>query len=183
MNRLAVQSFSATEEKQPNVEPIDGNALLYHTQWPKASTVAQIAASFIKSVSREHQVYIIFDKYFPGSIKSHERQRSNRNAAPENQYDNRHSIAKLEYVDEKYRQEKQLISLICSTGQPDSMTMVDEGNTSFGHEEAAVNLVSYTLLLAEGENKQHIQVTGDDTDVFLLLVVFVGSTKSARKSP
>ena len=56
MNRLSVQSSSANEGKQPDVELIDGDALLYHIQWPKASTVAQCAASFIKSVPREHQV-------------------------------------------------------------------------------------------------------------------------------
>ena len=50
--------------------------------------------------------------------------------------------------------------------------MIDEGDTQFGHEEADINLVSYALLNASDRAKQYIQVTSDDRDVFVLLVLF-----------
>lgn len=50
--------------------------------------------------------------------------------------------------------------------------MIGEGDTQFGHEEADINLVSYTLFNARDKGKRYIQVTSDDTDVFVLLVFF-----------
>ena len=54
---------------QPEVEIIDGNAMLYHIPWPKNATEEQLAVNFSKSVSRSHEVYVIFDRYQEGSIK------------------------------------------------------------------------------------------------------------------
>ena len=48
VSHLAVLKHSTI---QPEVEIIDGNAMLYHVSWPKNATVEQLAASFSKSLS------------------------------------------------------------------------------------------------------------------------------------
>lgn len=49
----------------------------------------------------------------------------------------------------------------------------------FNHEEADVNTVIYLLSLQE--EKKHIQVVADDTDIFVLLVFFVWKHKVATQ--
>lgn len=51
------------------VELMDGNEALYHTFWPKSTTIQQFADSFCRSYShRQHHTYVIFDKYDKNSI-------------------------------------------------------------------------------------------------------------------
>ena len=61
----------------------------------------------------------------------------------------------------------QLIKTICNInhGSP-TIRLIDEEQFIFGHEEADVNIISYLQML-HGE-KNHIQITGDDTDCLCL---------------
>ena len=52
------------------------------------------------------------------------------------------------------------------------MQIIGDDECMFGHEEAYVNLVSYTLMMSKEHVCRQIQVVSDDTDVFVLLVHF-----------
>ena len=53
-----------------DLELIDRNEALYHTQWPKMGSTKEFADAFCRSYSKSHSCCIIFDK-IPGSIKSY----------------------------------------------------------------------------------------------------------------
>ena len=69
---------------------------------------------------------------------------------------------------------KQLIGLLCSAHNDDDVNVkvIGQEDEEFGHEEADINIISYTLRLATEESREHIQVLSEDTDVFVLLVYF-----------
>ena len=52
------------------------------------------------------------------------------------------------------------------------MEMIGDHECMFGHEEADVNVVSYALMMSREHGCRQIQIVGDDTDVFVLLVHF-----------
>ena len=56
---------------------------------------------------------------------------------------------------------------------------IGEEQCPFNHEEADVNIIRYLLLLHE--DKSHVQVTADGTDIFLLLVYHVWRQKLTTK--
>ena len=67
---------------------------------------------------------------------------------------------------------KELIYQLCINRTPDNITMVGEEQCLFGHEEADVNILSYTDMLVK-RGKRNIQINADDNDIFILLMCFV----------
>ena len=49
--------------------------MLFNTMWPKSGMVKDLVSNFVKSVTKPHEVFVVFDQYHEGSIKSHERTR------------------------------------------------------------------------------------------------------------
>ena len=74
----------------------------------------------------------------------------------------------------------QLMKLLCDTnhGCP-TLHLIGKEQSMFNHEEAGANIVSYLLSLHE--EKRHIQVGADDTDIFVLLVFFAWKHKVATQ--
>ena len=175
LSKIAV--FTSTQMEPVDLELVDGNEALYHTLWPKMGSTKQFAEGFCRSRSKRHSCYVIFDKYIPGSTKSHERARRARgiktplhNLTAESPLPSRDVVMKSDY------NKKQLIRVICSInhGFP-HLVLIGEEQCLFKHEEADVNIISYLLFLKE--SKSHIQVIADDTDIFMLLVYYVWKHK------
>ena len=61
-----------------DLELVDENEALYNTQWPKLGSTKEFADAFCRSNCKSNSCCIIFDKYIPGSIISHERARRAR---------------------------------------------------------------------------------------------------------
>ena len=68
LNKIAV--ITSTQMAPVDLELIDRNEALYHTQWRKMGSTKEFAYAFCRSYSKSHSCCIIFDK-IPGSIKSH----------------------------------------------------------------------------------------------------------------
>lgn len=67
---------------------------------------------------------------------------------------------------------KELIKALCSSAHHfPLLELIGEEQCVFNHEEADVNIISYLLLLYE--DKSHVQIIADDTDIFILLVYHV----------
>ena len=66
--------------------------------------------------------------------------------------------------------------MLCSTQHAAPLLhLVGEQQNQFKHEEADVSIISFLLKL--NEQHSHIQVTADDTDIFLLLVFYICKCK------
>ena len=74
VHKLAV--FATSPLGPVDAQLVDGNEAIYHTSWPRNSTLKKFADNFVSSFERPHTTYIIFDQYDKYSIKSHERQRA-----------------------------------------------------------------------------------------------------------
>ena len=68
LNKIAV--ITSTQMAPVDLELIDRNEALYHTQCPKMGSTKEFADAFCRSYSKSHSCCIIFDK-IPGSIKSY----------------------------------------------------------------------------------------------------------------
>ena len=75
-------TFASTLLSPVDVQLVDGNEALYHTPWPKFGTLGHFAEMFCLLFPGPHDTYVIFDKYLPGSIKSHERLRHAGGSSP-----------------------------------------------------------------------------------------------------
>ena len=53
-----------------------------------------------------------------------------------------------------------------------SVELIGDDEFMFGHEEADVNMVNYTLMMSTEHGCRQIQIVSDDTDVLVLLVHF-----------
>ena len=73
LKKVAV--FAPTPLSLVDAKLVDGNKDIFHTFWPKNSTMKHFVDSFVNQFTRPHDTYIIFDRYDDQSIKSHERQR------------------------------------------------------------------------------------------------------------
>lgn len=80
VQKLAV--FATSPLGPVQVEIVDGNEAIYHTSWPKNTTVKSFASIFLHPFQSQHDTYIIFDQYMEHSVKSHERQRRTKGAKP-----------------------------------------------------------------------------------------------------
>ena len=70
------------------------------------------------------------------------------------------------------RNKQQLIKHICETKVHGKLHLIGDKQCKFDREEADVNIIAYML---EQINKgiKHIQITADDTDIFVLAVYFL----------
>jgi len=75
VHNLAVFATSPLGHVHVDAELVDGNEAIYHTLWPKNSTLKKFTDNFVSAFERPHITYIILDRYDKHSIKSHERQR------------------------------------------------------------------------------------------------------------
>ena len=149
-------------EKPPlsETEIVDGNELLYHINWPKLGTVDDLANRVIKNFSgKGHTIYVVFDRYRELSVKAYDLQ---RNAI----------LPAKEDIMKSSRNKQQLIKHISETKVHGKLHLIGDKQCKFDHEEADVNIIAYML---EQINKgiKHIQITADDTDIFVLAVYFL----------
>ncbi len=184
-----------TNPSNVDVTIIDGNEQIYHVTWPKASTVSVFVQNFKGSVERAmeedttrdvvepqqqqdaHEMYVIFDRYFDVSIKSHERERRTVGMKyPSHKLTMQTLLPTRDAVMKNTSNKKELIHQLCSNVGSEVVTLVAEGQCLFGHEEADVNIIAYLNLLIQ-QGKKTIQVNADDNDIFVLLVFFVWKWK------
>ncbi len=66
---------------------------------------------------------------------------------------------------------KEMIRVFSTLNSSDSVDMIGEENSAFTHEDAECNIISYVQFPIHEQN-QSIQVSADDTDIFVLLVYF-----------
>jgi len=154
------------------VQLIDGNEAIYHTLWPKNATMSMFANGFISSFARPYTTYVVFDCYQEHSIKSHERRRRAKGAAPRDYNLTDETVLPARDIIMKSDQNKtSFIKHLCSAENPNEYVHIIGEECPYTHEEADVKLVSYLLHLHQ--QTEHIQVLADDTDIFVLLVYFV----------
>ena len=177
LHKLA--TFASTPLSPVDVQLVDDNETLHHTPWPKFGTLGHFAEMFCLLIPGPHDTYVIFDKYLPGSMKSHERLRRAGGTVPRH-----HTLSKdmplpsQDIIMKRDEDKDQLIKLFCDTnhGCP-TLHIIGKEQSMFNHEEADANIVRYLLTLHE--EKRHIQVGADDTDIFVLLVFFAWYNKVA----
>jgi len=151
---------------------IDGNEAIYHTLWPQNATMSMFAKGFISSFARPYTTYVVFDCYQEHSIKSHERRRRAKGAAPRDYNLTDETVLPARDIIMKSDQNKKsFIKHLCSAENPNESVHIIGEECPYTHEEADVKLVSYLLHLHQ--QTEHIQVLADDTDIFFLLVYFV----------
>jgi hypothetical protein len=153
-----------------------------HTLWPRNTTLKTFADTFVASFDRQHDTYIIFDRYDKHSIKSHERLRRAKGSVPREYVLNDNTILPAKDVIMKSDVNKRaLIAYMCNTesarDHPNLQLIGDA--CVYQHEEADVKVISYLLELLP--QKRHVQILADDTDIFVLLVYFVWYHKPAAR--
>ena len=123
--------------------------MLYSVIWPKAATVGKRTENFVQRVQGKHEIYDIFDRYFEGSIKSHEREHcAGGKVFVEYEMTLDASLPK-QVVSLKNKDNKRLlIDLLSGTKTPASIHMVGEKECRFQHEETDLNIVACMKLLA-----------------------------------
>ena len=173
---------SFVDSVHPDVEIVDGNALIYHSIWPKGGTVQNLADNMVKRIgTTNYRVLIVFDRYWENSTKSHERQRRVSSVAP---YQLKLTInTKLpsrDAVMHSTENKKQLISLLFRCSMGENIIVIDEVNAEYHHEEADVTMVSYVLHHAQ-QGSENIVVLSDDTDVLVLLLYWFWKTQLKAK--
>lgn len=90
-----MKKVTVVKHSSPPIEAtiIDGNEQIYHVTWPKTATVDVFVQYFGRAIDRamesdstavesgEHQMFVVFDRYFDLSIKNHERDRRSGSTA------------------------------------------------------------------------------------------------------
>ncbi len=169
VNKLAVLA----EVQQPMVDAllVDGNEAIYHTVWPRSSTVLEFGRSLVEPFAATQDTFVIFDCYNEVSIKSHERQRRAKGIVPR-VYDLKNDtiLPTKETVMKSDHNKKSLIQFLCSMEHGKDHLHLIGDECPYSHEEADVTLITYLLNLYH--DKRHIQILADDTDIFVLLVYF-----------
>lgn len=150
---------------------VDGNEAIYHKLWPKNVTVKGFAEDFVNTFARNHDTYVIFDRYNEQSIKSHERRRRAKGTVSRKYtLKSDTTLPAKDAVMTSAENKKALINFICNTTHTNSSMHLIGEDGIFGHEEADTNLISYPLKLLP--EKRHLQIVAADTDIFVLLVFF-----------
>ena len=178
VHKLAV--FATSPLGPVDAELVDGNEAIYHTLWPRNSTLKKFADNFVSSFERPHTTYIIFDRYDKHSIKSHERQRRAKGSKSHEYVLNSNTILPAKDVIMKSDVNKTaLIQYLCDASRPNPQLQLIGDDCEYHHEEADVKIISYLLKLSP--QRKHIQVLADDTDIFVLLVFFFWVYKPAAQ--
>ena len=169
MQKLAV--FTENELPPVEVQLIDGNEALYHTFWPKNTTLLHFAQGLVDRFVRPCETFVIFDCYKENSVKSHERQRRAKGIAPR-AYELRSEtiLPSKENIMKSDQNKKSLIQFLCNMEHNhNSLHLIGE-DSPYTHEEADVTIMSYLVKIHQ--EKEHIQILADDTDIFVLLLFF-----------
>ena len=113
MQKLAV--FTENELPPVEVQLIDGNEALYHTFWPKNTTLLHFAQGLVDRFVRPCETFVIFDCYKENSVKSHERQRRAKGIAPR-AYELRSEtiLPSKENIMKSDQNKKSLIQFLCN---------------------------------------------------------------------
>jgi len=115
---------------------MDGNESIYHTLWPRNSTLKKFADTYVYSFERPHSTYIIFGRYDKHSIKYHERQRvSISSVCTEQQYN----------TTSKDIMKSDVNKHLCDANRMNPQLQLIGDECEYHHEEAVVNIVSYLL--------------------------------------
>ncbi|XP_078661436.1 uncharacterized protein LOC144905583 [Branchiostoma floridae x Branchiostoma belcheri] len=180
--------------EKPEVEILDGCALLWVIHWPNQGTVADFVNAFTKNVMERvanQDTYLIFDRYF--SIKS-----GTRAARAGEQGSRRHKLQlhtplppqkvvlavpvnKVQIIDlicqnliQRAQNEPNEHSLVITTTDPVPVVIQDDivfrrEDLLTCHEEADVIIVQQMVKAAES-GARRINIVCEDTDVFVLLL-------------
>ena len=166
---------SVTGTLPGNVEVvlIDGGMMLHHVSWPKKGKVRSLCAAFAAHDDLSHHgTYVIFDKYDPQSIKSHEREaRSKGVQYPNFTLSKDTDLPPKDAIMKSTFNKKQLIFQLCTSDVCNQAAHMIGEDDIYGHEEADVSIITY-VKLAIGQGKKVIKVLCDDTDVLILLIHF-----------
>lgn len=127
----------------------------------------------MKSVKgKQHEVVVIFDRYNVNSVKTHERSRRARGiVSTEHDLQQNTPLPSREVIMKSSRNKEKLINLICQAETESRLHLIGDKQCKFGHEEADVNIIAY-MLTAIQNGAKNIQITADDTDIFVLLLHF-----------
>jgi len=178
VHKLAV--FATSPLGPVDAELVDGNEAIYHTLWPRNSTLKKFADNFVSSFERPHTTYIIFDRYGKHSIKSHERQRRAKGSKSDEYVLNSNTILPAKDVIMRSDVNKSaLIQFMCDANRTNPQLQLIGDDCEYHHEEADVKIISYLLKLSP--QRKHIQILADDTDIFVLLVFFCWVYKPAAQ--
>ena len=170
MNRLGIK---LARPRSPDIVIVDGLQLLYHVMWPcGGDTSVMVTSMKVILASLPGEGVLVFDRYDHVSPKCHERMRRggvgsmNYNVAINIPLPSRDAILKNKH-------NKGQLSRVLSTFDMGAAVTIDTHDTGvFGLEEADVTIISY-VLQAVGEGKNVVRVLCDDTDVFVLLVLWM----------
>ena len=121
---------SFVDSVHPDVEIVDGNALIYHSIWPKGGTVQNLADNMVKRIgTTNYRVLIVFDGYWENSTKSHEGQRRVSSAAPyQLKLTSNTKLPSRDAVMHSSENKKQLISLLFRCSMGENIIVIDEVN-------------------------------------------------------
>ena len=119
VHKLAV--FTTTPLDPVDTELVDGNEAIYHTLWPRNTTLKTFACKFVTSFDKQHDTYIIFDQYYKYAIKSHERQRWAKGTTPKQYVLNGNTILPAKDIIMKSDENKKaLIQYLCNLDMQNS---------------------------------------------------------------
>ena len=183
---------------------IDGCAVLWVVPWPSKGTILDFIQNFVAYINRmleSTDVFLIFDRYYPNSIKDVTRlARSGKEATRRHQLNLNTILPPQKIVLTVTENKVQLIDLICQYLKENASKLPQTGKSltltgrdpvpievKFGnikprpdmkvlHEEADVIIVKQVMYLAE-RNIDCIRVICDDTDVFVLLLHYYVTQK------
>ena len=117
---------------------------------------------------------MVFDRYFDGSIKCHERERRGGGVKyPHHKLTMQTPLSTRDTIIKKTSNKKELIHQLCVSGTFQNVHLIREDQCMFGHGEADVNIISYTHHLVTEENRTKVDICSDDNDVFVLLLFFL----------
>ena len=196
-----LQCVQTARAHHPSIIILDGCAVLWTIHWPTQGTVQDYVVSFSSVIIRklrECSVHLIFDRYYPYSIKSCTRTSRAGKASRHHQLSLDTPLPPQHVVLTVAYNKKQLIDILCQhilqriafvqasdaaahklvlTGFDPVPTQVSEGvqtvreDLRTTHEEADV-IIARQMVSAAREGHLSIKVVSDDTDVFLLLMHF-----------
>ena len=172
VEKLAIIS---SEPRPPDDVIVDGGQLLYHIVWPCGGTISTVATRMTTRLKNCTVIptKIIFDRYGNVSAKDHERSRRAGGAVPAEYNLTLTSPLPNRDIIMKSKANKRFISRLLCTCTMDSHTlMVGEDKGLLNHNETDVLMISY-MIEAVRKGKTVIRITSDDTDVIVLLVVWV----------
>ena len=194
----ALQVEICTRQPKSDVVIIDGCALFWHISWPLNGLVKDLATSFYDFIAKyfrdDINVHLIFDRYFKYSIKGQTRKQRIGNVANKCIFSLQTPLQTREATLSSSDNKVQIVDLIstfliekfkltCFSNrfvvtfseftpvQVQLGVVIPRSDLYSTHEEADVNIVRQCFSCID-EGAKRVKVLCDDTDVFILLMVF-----------